>query len=460
MEKILIVDDNPDNLDLIAHMLETGGIASETASSGMEALAKMDMEPFPIILSDLMMPQMDGIQLLEKIKKSWPETEVLIVTAHGSIKSAVEAIKKGAYSYILKPFESEDLLNEVVKISEYVKMKRENTALKMELANVKRMNPMIGATPQMKAIYELIDTVSATNATVLILGESGTGKELVANAIHNQSKRKNAPFVKLACSALAETLLESELFGHEKGAFTGAVVQRKGRFEYASGGTLFLDEIGDISAAVQVKLLRVLQEKEFERVGGVKTIKTDVRIITATNRDLEKEVMEGRFREDLYYRLNVITIKMPPLRERKEDIHMLVKYFLEKYRIEVNRNVERITDRALKVLQEYSWPGNIRELQNVLERSVVLARGKEIDVEDLPDNLTQKNVRTFHFEGDALPPLKEAKHAFEKQYLEEALALNSGNISRTAEMIHLARKNLQDKIKTYGIDVSSLVKRR
>jgi len=451
------VDDNKENLDLIVHMLMSTSYEYVTAQSGLEALAKMEADDYHIVLSDLMMPQMDGIELLEKIKSSWPDTEVVIITAHGSVTSAVEAIKKGAYSYILKPFEPDDLLNEVDKVSRLIDMKNENMALKEELARVKHSDTFIGSTPQIKAVFELIKTVANTNATVLIQGESGTGKELVANAIHNNSDRNNAPFVKVACAALSENLLESELFGHEKGSFTGAVALRKGRFEYANGGTIFLDEIGEISPTVQIKLLRVLQEREFDRVGGTKTIKTDVRIISATNRDLAEAVKEGVFREDLFYRLNVIQIKMPPLRDRSDDVPLLIKYFLEKYKIEVKKNIESVSDDAVAKLKGYQWPGNIRELQNVLERAVVLAKGKTIEVEDLPDNIRSGDKKIIDMDFENLPALKEAKQSFEKEYLEKALTINKGNISRTADMIKLARKNLQDKIKTYEIKISTLL---
>jgi DNA-binding NtrC family response regulator len=457
MKKILVVDDNQENLDLIVHMLATTQYEHATAKSGLEALAKMEVDNYDIVLSDLMMPQMDGIELLEKIKSSWPETEVVIITAHGSVTSAVEAIKKGAYSYILKPFEPDDLLNEVNKVSNLIDMKNENMALKEELARVKHADTFIGSTPQIKAVFELIKTVANTNATILIQGESGTGKELVANAVHNNSNRSNAPFVKVACAALSENLLESELFGHEKGSFTGAVALRKGRFEYANGGTIFLDEIGEISPTVQIKLLRVLQEREFDRVGGTKTIKTDVRIVSATNRDLAEAVKEGVFREDLFYRLNVIQIKMPPLRERVDDIPLLINYFLEKYKIEVKKNIESVSEEAVAKLKGYHWPGNIRELQNVLERAVVLAKGKTIEIEDLPDNIRSGGQKIIDMDSRNLPALKEAKQSFEKDFLEKALTINKGNISRTAEMIKLARKNLQDKIKIYEIKISTLL---
>jgi DNA-binding NtrC family response regulator len=446
MERILVVDDNRDNLDLIGHILDKDGMSYDLAFSGMEALAKMESRPFKLVLTDLRMPRMDGIQLLEKIKESWPDVEVIIITAQGSITTAIEAIKKGAYGYILKPFEPDELSLEIHKVLELIRIKRENVALKEELAQVRHSSVMVGKAPQIIAIQELVKSVASTNATILIMGESGTGKELVANAIHNSGERRNGPFVKVNCAALAETLLESELFGHEKGSFTGAIGQKKGKFEAATGGTIFLDEIGEITPALQVKLLRVLQEREFERVGGTKPVRVDVRVVSATNRNLSEGVRDGWFREDLFYRLNVIAIDMPSLRERKQDIPDLAMYFLERYRVELNKNVRSISDKAMRCLTTYNWPGNIRELQNVIERAIVLSGRDVINESDLPEN-----IRSGPAGG--LGSFKEAKRRFEKEFIQMALATNSGNISRTAVMIQLARKNLQDKIKAYDIDV-------
>ncbi|MBI3581887.1 MAG: sigma-54-dependent Fis family transcriptional regulator [Nitrospinae bacterium] len=456
MEKILVVDDERDNLDLVAHILQAGGMEYDVAASGAEALAKMDGRQFPVVLTDLMMPRMNGIQLLEKVKESWPDTEVIIITAHGSIKSAIEAIRKGAYGYILKPFEPDELRLEIGKALGLIRIKRENRALQAVLAEARHPAVMVGDSPKINAIRELVKSVASTNATILITGESGTGKELVANAIHNSSERRNGPFVKVNCAALAETLLESELFGHEKGSFTGAIAQKKGKFEAADGGTIFLDEIGEISQALQVRLLRVLQEREFQRVGGTKSVNVDVRVISATNRNIAHGVRDGWFREDLFYRLNVIAIEMPALRERREDVPELAKYFLEKFRVELNKNVRSISDGAMKRLTSYDWPGNIRELQNVLERSVVLSDHSVIGEADLPENLNLSSSRLVSSGEERLVSFKEAKRRFEKEFIEAALAQNSGNISRTAVMIQLARKNLQDKIKAYGIDVGSL----
>jgi len=456
MEKILVVDDDRDNLEMMAQILDGSGMEHELAASGAEALAKMESRPFPVVLTDLMMPMMNGIQLLEKVKESWPDTEVIIVTAHGSIKTAIEAIRKGAYGYILKPFVPEELRLEIGKALGLIRIKRENYALQTELAEARHPSVMVGDSTRINAIRELVKSVAATNATILLTGESGTGKELVANAIHNSSERGSGPFIKVNCAALAETLLESELFGHEKGSFTGAIAQKKGKFEAADGGTIFLDEIGEISQALQVRLLRVLQEREFQRVGGTKSVNVDVRVISATNRNLLHGVRDGWFREDLFYRLNVIAIEMPALRERREDVPELAKYFLEKFRVELNKNVRSISDGAMKCLTSYDWPGNIRELQNVLERSVVLSDHSVISEADLPDNIRGASSQLVSAGEERLVSFKEAKRRFEKEFIERALSQNSGNISRTAVVIRLARKNLQDKIKAYGIDVEGL----
>lgn len=456
MEKILVVDDDRDNLELMAHILDAGGMEHDLAASGAEALVKMEVRPFPVVLTDLKMPLMNGLQLLEKVKESWPDTEVIIITAHGSINTAIEAMRKGAYGYILKPFEPEELRLEIGKALGLTRIKRENYALQTELAEARNPAVMVGDSPKINAIRELVKSVAATNATVLLTGESGTGKELVANAIHNSSERRSGPFVKVNCAALAETLLESELFGHEKGSFTGAIAQKKGKFEAADGGTIFLDEIGEVSQSLQVKLLRVLQEREFQRVGGAKSVNVDVRVVSATNRNLVHGVRDGWFREDLFYRLNVIAVEMPSLRERREDVPELAKYFLEKFRVELNKKVRSISDGAMKCLVGYDWPGNIRELQNVLERAVVLSDHSVISEADLPENIRGAFSQIVSAGEEGLFSFKEAKRRFEKEFIERALARNSGNISRTAVVIRLARKNLQDKIKAYGIDVGSL----
>ncbi|MBI5814495.1 MAG: sigma-54-dependent Fis family transcriptional regulator [Nitrospinae bacterium] len=460
--RILIVDDNPDNLELLSVLMERNNWESDTAESGVAALAMMEKNVYDVVITDLMMPAMNGLELLVKTKERFPGVEVIIVTAYGSIPTAIEAIKKGAYSYLLRPFEPDDVALAIRKIYELLEIRSQNMMLREELTKALKYDKIVGASQIMRRVYELVDNVANTNSTVLIQGESGVGKELIARALHNKSPRAAGPFIKVSCAALPEPLLESELFGHEKGAFTGAVAARKGRFELADKGTLFLDEIGEITQATQVKLLRVIQEREFERIGGNKTISTDVRIITATNKNLPDEVAKGNFREDLFYRLNVIAIDVPPLRERRQDIPTLAYHFLERYATETGRSIRAFTDEALAMMSNYPWPGNVRELQNVVERAVALTRDEVIDEEDLPENV--RGPAAFSDLPDPEPgdtgviPLRMAKGAWEKSYIERTLRKFGGNITHAADALELARKNLQEKIKAYDIDVSRFVK--
>ncbi len=458
--RILIVDDNQENQIFLSLLLEKKGFRCSVADGGQQALDMLEATGAELVISDLMMPGMNGIELLTRIKERWSSTDVIIVTAYGSIPTAIEAIKKGAFSYLLRPFEPEEVVLTIGKIFELQAIRSENTRLREELSRALRFDKIIGRSGSMQSIYQMVDQVAATTATVLVTGESGVGKELVARAIHNQSLRADGPFVKVSCAALPEPLLESELFGHEKGAFTGAAAMRKGRFELADNGTLFLDEIGEISPAVQVKLLRAIQEREFERIGGTKTIKTDTRFVTATNRRLADEVAAGRFREDLYYRLNVIAIEIPPLRDRKEDIPLLAYHFLERYRQENGKDIAAFSDEAMAALSAHRWPGNVRELQNVIERAVVLCHGAEVAMRDLPEELhvvvPSTYVPTEDWEIGALKPLKIARAQWERAYLIRALTRKEGNISHTAEAIGIARKNLQEKIKQFDIDVDRL----
>lgn len=455
-KRILIVDDTPENVELLSVLLERNNWPYDAVDSGPAALAMFEKNRYDLVLADLMMPQMNGIELLEKIKALWPGTDVVIVTAYGSVPTAIEAIKKGAHSYLLRPFEPDEVALLIKKIFEIQRIRSENVMLREELSRMYDQDAIVGKSFAMKKVFQLLETVAQTNSTVMIQGESGVGKELIARALHNKSPRAGNPFIKVSCAALPEPLLESELFGHEKGAFTGAVATRKGRFELADKGTLFLDEIGEISQSVQVKLLRAVQELEFERVGGSQTIKTNTRIITATNKNLAEEVKKGAFREDLYYRLNVITIEIPALRERTEDIPSLAYHYLEKYRTDMNKDVSSISDEALAVLTRYAWPGNVRELQNAIERAVVLTRNQMIELADLPENIRPEVERTHipPVDAETIIPLRQARSVWEKKYIEAALARHNGNISRTAQAIELARKNLQEKIKQYEIDTS------
>ena len=386
METILIVDDEKNYLTILSAVLEDEGFEVLTALGGREALEVHKTSDLDLIVTDMKMPGMDGIELLEHIKSVDPDLPIIMMTAHGTVDKAVEAMQKGAYSYILKPFDNERLIIYVKKAISMYQVVKENRRLRDAVESQYHFGNIIGKSKKMRDIFDTIQKVAPAAATVLIEGESGTGKELVARSIHFNGARREKPFVAVNCSALAESLLESELFGHDKGAFTGAVATKKGRFELADGGTLFLDEIGELSPNLQVKLLRVLQEKVFERVGGVRTISVDIRILVATNKDLQQEMQAGRFREDLYYRLNVVHIVLPPLKERQEDIRILVNHFIKKYASEresaapvigVDQEVDRL-------FYDYSWPGNIRELENVIERVMILCPGEIVRVSDLP----------------------------------------------------------------------------
>ena len=447
--KVLLVDDEIDLLELSSITLSENGYDVTCAQDGIEALKKLERASYDIAIVDLKMPRMDGMELLERIKKKYPETEVIILTGYATIATAVDAMKMGAYGYLVKPFDPGEVLLEMEKILKLQRLYNENRSLREELSKGPSSEEIIGKSKGMLEVYDLIQTVAPTDSTVLIQGESGTGKGLIARAIHRNSLRRDKPFIEVSCVALPESILESELFGHEKGAFTGALSRKLGRFELADGGTLFLDEIGDMSLSIQTKFLRVLQEGEFEPVGGIKTKKVDVRLITATNKNLEQEVANGNFREDLFYRVNVISIDVPPLRARTEDIALLAAYFLEKYRREVKKDVSSITHMALNVLRRYPWPGNVRELENVIERAIVLTKTGRIDTCDLPDNLVREE---WPFRSERFS-IKEAKDQFERAFLEDALRNHKGNITHTARAIQLARRNLVEKIKKYGLDV-------
>lgn len=451
--RILLVDDEVDLLRISSADLAEEGYTVSCAEDGIQALKKLEEGEYDILIADLVMPRMDGLELMNQVKKRYPDIDVIILTGHGTIESAVEAMKKGAHSYLLKPFNPDEVLIEIQKIEALQRLRLENRYLKDELLERYKFGKIIGRDEKMLEIYRVIKEVAAARSSVLIQGESGTGKELIAQAIHHNSPRSDRPFVHVNCAAMPEGLLESELFGHERGAFTGATARRKGRFELADGGTLFLDEIGDMSPGLQAKLLRVLQEGEFERVGGTQTIKVDVRLISATNKDLQEEVGKGDFREDLFYRINVIPIYVPPLRERKEDIPLLAVHFLERYRTEMGKNISYITEEALEAMKAYPWPGNVRELENMIERAVVMSHRDQIDVEDLPENLRGEPAGTSSGSVGEAATFKEAKRRFEKQFLEEMLQRHRGNITRTAEAIGMPRRNLQMKMRMYNIEV-------
>ncbi|HDI78059.1 MAG TPA: sigma-54-dependent Fis family transcriptional regulator, partial [Desulfobacteraceae bacterium] len=391
MNTILVVDDEKNYLVVLETLLRSEGYEVITADNAKDALEIVLESDVDLVLTDMKMPGISGMELLETIKRRKPDIPVIMMTAYGTIEMAVEAMKKNAYDYITKPFKNEELKRTIRKAIENYTLLKENRRLSRELRERYRFANIIGKSKPMLEIFSTIEKIASSRASVLITGESGTGKELIAKAIHYSGSRKDGPFISVNCGALTETLLESELFGHERGAFTGAIAMKKGRFELADKGTLFLDEIGDMPASLQVKLLRVLQEMEFERVGGTRTIKVDVRIISASNKTMKEEVEEGRFREDLFYRLNVIHIHIPPLRERVEDIKLLVNYFIDKYSKEEGKEGLKISADAWKALYGYHWPGNVRELENVIERAVVLNSDGIIDLDDLPLEISKKD---------------------------------------------------------------------
>jgi two-component system NtrC family response regulator len=454
METILIVDDEKNYLPILSAVLEEEGFETLTANSGQEALEVLNNSDVDLVLTDMKMPFMDGIELLERVKNKDSNLPVIMMTAHGTVDKAVEAMQKGAYNYILKPFDNERLVLYVNKAITMYRLVKENRRLRTAVESQYSFGNIIGKSKGMQDVFEKIRKVASTNTTVLIEGESGTGKELVAKSIHFNSLRRDKPFVPVNCSALAESLLESELFGHEKGAFTGAIAMKKGRFELADNGTLFLDEIGELSPNLQVKLLRVLQEKTLERVGGVKPISIDIRILAATNKNLKKERMEGRFREDLYYRLNVFPIDLQPLRKRKEDIRLLVDYLMKKYADERNSSIPVIgVDQEVEHLfHNYSWPGNVRELENVLERAMILCPGKTIKVSDLPKDFKDHVFDTLHIDGiptDA--KLYETLAMIEKTMIKRALKLTNNIQSHAAELLGIGKSGLNQKIKKYNL---------
>lgn len=450
--KVLIVDDDLDALEMMQDLFETKGYISITARNGLEALEAIKNQEPDIILSDIRMPEMDGMQLLRVLTKDYPHIPVIMITAHGTIKTAVEAMKIGAKDYILKPLSLDEILTKVERITQLSNLIKENEYLLNKLQQTYDFTNMIGKTEKIQELFRLIKDVAATNTTVLIDGESGVGKELIANAIHYNSPRVKRPFVKVNCGVLAESLLESELFGHVRGAFTGAIKDKIGRFEMANGGTLFLDEIGDISLNMQLKLLRVLQEGEFERVGGTETLKVDVRIVAATNKDLKKAIKEGTFRQDLYYRLNVIPILVPPLRERREDIKYLVNHFIEKFNRVYGKSIREIEPRAMEIIENYDYPGNIRELENLIERIVVLDKKGKISVSDLPDSVRQASGEFDDETIDFDKGLGNLVEDYERNLILKALEQNSFNKLQTAKMLNMNRGTLMSKLKKYGIN--------
>ncbi|MEJ2048436.1 MAG: sigma-54 dependent transcriptional regulator [Calditrichota bacterium] len=440
--KILIVDDELSVRTSLQEWFLEEGFSVETAESGEDALNKMHTGPYDLILLDIKMPGMDGITLQKKIKDIDEDAIIIIMTAYASVDTAVEALKLGAFDYVTKPFDPDDLSQLIRNALKQKELSTENLQLKEKISELSGMDEIIGRSEEMKRIYEMVDTVAETDSTVLIRGESGTGKELIARAIHSRSKRRYFPIVAVNCGAIPETLLESELFGHEKGAFTGAQYRRKGKLELANGGTLFLDEIGDISSKMQIDLLRVLEGKRFTRLGGSEEIKVDFRLICATNKNLEKLVEEEKFRDDLYYRINVFSIFLPPLRKRKSDIMPLANHFIQKYARSMGKPQKTTTQAVQDMMLEYSWPGNVRELENAIERAMVIGKSSEITIDDLP----------LHINTSEKTASKKVKLSdLEKDHILRILDETGGNVTKTANLLGIDRVTLYNKMKKYGV---------
>ncbi|MCX8117269.1 MAG: sigma-54 dependent transcriptional regulator [Desulfobacterota bacterium] len=458
--RILVVDDEAIVCESCQRILEDEGLEVETALSGAEAFAKMRENPYDIVITDLKMPGIDGMEVLRTIKREYPDTIVIMITGFSTVETAVEAMKLGAFDYIPKPFTPDEVSVVVKKAIEQKKLLLENVYLRQELQEKYGFHNIIGKSKKMQEIYRIIAKVAPTDSTVLIHGQSGTGKELIARAIHYNSPRRDKQFVTVDCAVLAENLLESELFGHIRGSFTGAVTTKPGLFEVADGGTLFLDEIGNISLAIQAKLLRVLQEREFTPVGGTKSKKVDIRLIAATNKDLEKMIQEGTFREDLYYRLNIVPIFLPPLKERQEDIPALAMHFLKKYSEEMGKSIKGFTPEAMERLMKYPWPGNVRELENVIERTVVMMDEEMVRVEHLilPGQKRAEEIERIPMTSEELKEIKKqlrekAVEEVERAFVIKALERNQWNVTRAAEEVGMLRPNFQALMRKYGLRV-------
>ena len=460
---ILVVDDEEAIVSSLSSILQDEGYEVSVAKSGTEALKTYMADPPDLMLLDIWMPEMDGLETLRRIREIVPTAQVMVMSGHGSIETAVKAIKLGAYDYIEKPLSLENVTLRVKHALEQYRLEEENRSLRTK---VQRKFELVGQSPAMQQLRQLIDTAGPTNSRVLVGGENGTGKELVARAIHVQSARADRPFVAVNCAAIPETLIESELFGHEKGSFSGATSMKRGQFEQADGGTLFLDEIGDMSLNTQAKVLRALQEQQFTRVGGTKLLKVDVRVLAASNKDLLKEIEKGAFREDLYYRLNVVPIVVPPLRERREDIPLLIRHFMKVHAEEQGLRMKEVTPEAMNVFQQYEWPGNIRELRNLIERLMIMVPGNVIDVAQATTSLQVKPTGAAPAAASAgvqptasplftqpFDSLRDARNAFEKEYIARKLREHHWNISRTAEDLKIERSHLHRKIKLLDVEM-------
>lgn len=454
-ERILVVDDEEMNRDLLQQILDRAGYQVATAANGQEALALLRQETFHVVLTDLKMPGMTGVEVIRELKTLAPFTMGIIHTAYGSVATAVEAMKAGAYDYVIKPVRRDELLMVIQRALEFQRLHYENFSLRKQLKAKYKFDNIISDNEKMQEVFALVEKVADTDSTILIYGESGTGKELIARAIHYNSYRQDKPLVPINCGAIPEELLESELFGHEKGAFTGALTLRLGRFELANGGTIFLDEIAEMRLSLQVKILRVLQEREFERIGGTRTIKVDVRILAATNKNLEDLVARQLFRDDLYWRLNVIPLTLPPLRERLSDIPLLVAHFITRFNAEKKQHLTGITPEALQMLQSYHWPGNVRELENTMERIAILKGNGIVTPEDLPEKVfrtgTASRAPSIDMPDEGID-FDATVEAFEKQLLMKALAKVGGVKSQAAKLLNMNRTTLVEKVKKLRLD--------
>jgi len=455
MPKILVIDDNPDILKLIVDILKSNDYEVTAAPGGEAGIRELESYDYDLVLTDLIMPDIDGIDVLDHLIAKSTKTMCIILTGHGSIKSSVEAIKKGAFDYITKPVSASDILLSVEKVLKFKNLEEENIRLKKELRGQYKYTNFVGTSRAIKQIFDLIAKVADTDGTVLITGASGTGKELIARALHYNSSRSDKPLVVINCGAVPEALLESELFGHEKGAFTGAHKRRIGRFELANCGTIFLDEIGEMSPALQVKLLRVLQEQKFERVGGTKTIHVDLRIVAATNKNLTTAINQEKFREDLYYRLNVIPIKVPSLKQRKSDIPLLIDHFLKKFQKGKKKKITKFSPEVLDAMHAYDWPGNVRELENVVKRFTILCENPVVIFDDLPDSIQESSQSVQPVEEVILEKdlnLNEAVQSYEKRIIIEALEKSNWVKSKAAKLLNINRTTLVAKIKKQNLD--------
>jgi DNA-binding NtrC family response regulator len=446
--RVLVVDDEPIALRNLERVLEKEGYDVSTAPSGQGALRQLRLKAFDVVLTDLKMEKVDGMQVLTRSKEVDPDVEVILVTGYAAIDTAIEAMKRGAYHYLAKPFKLDEVRKVVREAVEKVALKKENRRLRESIEDLKDRVEIVTQDPGMLRLLDTARDVTPTNCNVLITGESGTGKELVARYIHRHSRRSGATFFAVNCGAFTEELLTSELFGHEKGAFTGAAAQKKGLIEMADGGTLFLDEITEMSPAMQVRLLRVIQEKEFLRVGGTEPVRIDVRYIAATNRSLQEAIASGQLRQDLYYRLNVLTLSLPPLAERRDDIPMLAHYFLKRFSDRMGKKVEAISDEVMRLFSQYGFPGNVRELENIIERGVALAKGDVLEISHLPEDVKRLSLGVFRREAGKMPSLE----AQERAYIEWVLKEVDGNRSRAAAILGIDRVSLWRKLKRYGIE--------